>query len=321
MALESKGAGKESAKSAGQGGWNPLGAIPRAAILSLIGPAIMLSVGYLGWRFYGAKALDGAYYALKSENIHVTPPPFPLKANIVEEVFEGSGLSRMSLLDDQTAAVIARAFTSHPWIRQTHRVQKMASGQIMVNVEYRVPVAMVYCEPDRDETSGGPTKESFLPIDGEGVLLPTKDFSQSDIPEFILIYANNIRASEHRRVGMALGDSQIGEAVMLCRLLAPIRKEAKIASVYVYPARDSGRSKWKLEIATRGGPRIFWGSAPNMENFGEPSASAKAKRLQEIVSSQELWAQSEFDLSTSSAPANKPVSHRDAPQSPPRIRP
>lgn len=287
--------------------WNLLGAIPRAAMLSLIGPAILLSTGYLGWRFYGAKALDSTYYALKQENIHLTQPPFNLKTDIVQEVFEGSGLSRMSLLDDQTAAVVARAFAAHPWIRKTHRVQKMAGGQIMINVEYRAPIAMVYCEPIRDETSGGGTKESFLPIDADGILLPTKDFSQSDIPEFILVYANNIRASEHRRVGTPLGDSQIEEAVLLCRLLTPIRKEAKITSLYVYPSRDPGRSKWKLEIATKGGPRIVWGSAPGIENFGEPSANTKAKRLLEIVSTKELWAQPDFDLSTSQTTIGLPL--------------
>lgn len=302
---------KETAKSSEPRSWNPLGTIPRAAILSLIGPAILLFAGYFGWRYYGAKALDSAYYALSLENIHLTPPPFPLRANIVAEVYEGSGLSQMSLLDDQTAAAIARAFTAHPWIRQTHRVQKMAGGQIMVNVEYRIPIAMVYCEPDRDETSGGPSKESFLPIDADGVLLPTKDFSQSDIPEFILIYANKILASEHRRVGTPIGDSQIEEAILLSRLLAPVRKEAKISSIYVYPSRDSGRSKWKLEIATRGGPRIFWGSAPGIENFGEPSAASKSKRLLEIVTDKDKWAQSDIDLTTNTSDATKPVHHLD----------
>ena len=43
-------------------------AVPKAAILSMVGPMALLLAGYLGWRFYGANALDTAYYALKQEN-------------------------------------------------------------------------------------------------------------------------------------------------------------------------------------------------------------------------------------------------------------
>lgn len=277
--------------------WNVFSSIPRAALLSLIGPSVLLLSGYLGWRYYGAKALDSTYYAIKRENIHLTNTPVWLKTDIVQEVYDGSGLSRMSLLDDQSAAVIARAFDAHPWIRKTHRVQKMAGGQIMVNVEYRTPIAMVHCEASIDETSGGKASESFLPVDTDGILLPTKDFSQSDISEYLLIYAKNIRASEYRRVGTPLGDSQIEDAVLLCRLLSPIRSDARLTSVYVYPSRENGVAKWKLEIATRGGPRILWGSAPGRENFGEPSANSKLKRLLEIASTKDLWSKPEIDLS------------------------
>lgn len=282
-------------------GW--IQSIPRAAILSLVGPVLLLLVGYLGWRYYGAKALDSAFYAVKPENIHMTNTPSWLKTDIVREVFDGSSLGRMSLLDDQTAAVIARAFDAHPWIRKTYRVQKMAGGQILVNVEYRNPVAMVHCEMDSSDANDVSAKESFLPIDAEGFLLPTKDFAQADIPNYMLIYARNIRASEHRRVGTPLGDSQIEEAVSLIRELIPLREETNLVAVYVYPTRASGKAKWMLELATRGGPRIIWGSAPGLESREEPSIAWKIKRLREITSQKELWSQPEFDLSHPADPS------------------
>jgi hypothetical protein len=295
--------------------WGWIQSIPRAAVLSLIGPVILLLVGYLGWRYYGAEALDSAFYAVKPENIHLTNTPAWLKTDIVKEVFEGSNLGKMSLLDDQTAAVIARAFDAHPWIRKTYRVQKMAGGQILVNVEYRSPIAMVHCEMDSQEASQAGGKESFLPIDAEGFLLPTKDFSQSDIQNYFLIYARNIRASDHRRVGTPLGDSQIDEAVALCRELLAMREEANLVAIYVYPTRVAGKAKWMLEVATRGGPRITWGSAPGLEARDEPSSLSKMKRLRDITSQRELWSQPEFDLSRpgDSASDHKPpqrLSHR-----------
>ncbi|MCU0709377.1 MAG: hypothetical protein MUF23_13895 [Pirellula sp.] len=285
--------------------WGWIQAIPRAAVLSLVGPAILLLVGYLGWRYYGAKALDGTFYAIKPENIHLTNTPPWLKTDIVKQVFEGSGLGKMSLLDDQSSAVVARAFDAHPWIRKTYRVQRMAGGQILVNVEYRTPIAMVHCETEGDAATGGVTQENFLPIDTDGYLLPTQDFSQADIPSYLLIYAKNIRASDHRRVGTPLGDSQITEAVQLCRALLPIRSDANLVAIYVYPSRRAGKAKWMLELATRGGPRIIWGSAPGLEAIDEPSAQLKIRRLLEITSQRDLWSQPEFDLSHSVDPSTQ----------------
>jgi hypothetical protein len=277
--------------------------IPKAAILSMVGPMALLLAGYLGWRFYGAKALDTTYYAIKQENIHISDRPGWLRneivSDVVAEVYQTSGLGRMSLLDDQTSAVIAKAFDSHPWIKKTHRVHSMAGGQIMISAEFRQPLAMVHCEPETDRQTGALSQESFLPIDGEGVLLPTKDFSQDDIPNFILIYAQNIRASEYPHVGMILADPQIQEAILLCRFLGPLRAQglSKLSSVYVYPNPDSGKPRWKLEITTRGGPRVMWGSAPTRELPGEPMANTKLKRLVELIGDTTQWAQAEVDLS------------------------
>lgn len=277
--------------------WGCIQGIPRAAILSLIGPAILLLVGYMGWRYYGAKALDVAFYAIKPENIHLSSTPSWLKTDLVNEVFEGSNLGKLSLLDDQSSAMVARAFDAHPWVRKTHRVQRMAGNQILVSVEYRVPIAMVHCDTEGQGGSGTETKESFLPIDAEGVLLPTKDFTQSDIPNYLLIYTRSIRTSDHRRVGTPLGDSQVENAILLCRELVPFREEANLIAVYVYPARVASKTKWMLELATRGGPRIIWGSAPGLEGRDEPSFQWKLKRLREITSQKDLWSQPEFDLS------------------------
>jgi hypothetical protein len=293
-------------------------AIPKAAILSMVGPIALLLTGYLGWRFYGAKALDTKYYALRKENIHISDPPAWLRSDIVSEVFTESGLERMSLLDDQTSAVIAKAFDSHPWVRKTHRVQRMAAGQIMINLEFRQPIAMVHCvaggasasadASQRDPSGGGSEQpagvveqESFLPVDTEGVLLPTKDFTQTDIANYLLIYAQGVRASDYPRVGMMLGDAQIQEAILLARLVEPLRAsgQMKLSSIYVYPATISQRSRWKLELTTKGGPRILWGSPPGKEGSSEPTANAKLKRLVELALDPKVWGKTEIDLTGS----------------------
>ena len=90
-----------------------LKSIPRSAILSTVGPVALMLTGYLGWRYYGAEALDTKYYALREENIHISDKPVWLRSNVVSEVFQESRLDRMSLLDDQTSAVIAKIGRAH----------------------------------------------------------------------------------------------------------------------------------------------------------------------------------------------------------------
>jgi hypothetical protein len=269
--------------------------IPPSALLSMVGPLLLCVVGYLGWRYYGAPKLDRAYYGLKVDNIHITPQPKWLReTNVLTEVFEGSSLSKLSLLDSQTPVVLARVFDAHPSVRKTRRVQRTA-GQVMIDLEYRHPVAMV-CYQVRDSSKGTDT-ELYLPIDEDGVLLGTKNFTVDDVPHFVSIYPGSINVSEKLVDGKPIGDSQVNEAVRLCSMLLPIRDQAKISRIYVYKAPQVGKSRWLLEVETQSGPRIKWGSAPGMESSGELPAETKLKQLASAMSDPKLWSQEHLDLS------------------------
>ena len=152
----------------------------------------------------------------------------------------------------------------------------------------------------KKETNSDATRsqESFLPIDNDGVLLPTKDFKQEDIPNFLIIYAQDVLASDYPKVGMTIADPQIVEAILLCRLINPLRNQKfpKLTSVYVYPSQEAGKGRWKLELTTKGGPRILWGSAPGHEANSEPLANVKLKRLVEVFIDSKLWSSPEVDL-------------------------
>jgi hypothetical protein len=136
----------------------------------MVGPLLLCVFGYVGWRFYGAPRLDMAYYGLKKENIHV---PAQLKwmreTNVLDEVFDQSNLSNMSLLDSQTPVVLARLFNAHPCVRRTLRVERLA-GQIMINLEYREPVAMVCCMVRNEATIIGQGAIFQVPV-GKGALI------------------------------------------------------------------------------------------------------------------------------------------------------
>lgn len=269
--------------------------VPRSALLSMVGPLLLCVVGYFGWRYYGAPKLDMAYYGLSKENIHVTAQPKWLTStNVLDEVFAGSSLSSLSLLDAKTPVVLARVFDAHPCVRKTHRVQKMA-GQVMINLEYRMPVAMV-CFPPLEGTNG---KDRHFAVDVDSVLLDQKNFDSDDIPKYIAIYPGNMELNSNLVEGKPFGDSRVEEAVRLCAFLMPLREAAQITRIYVYKAPQVGKSRWLMEIFTKSGPRIVWGSAPGMEGLGEPTAETKLNRLSVFASDSKVWSEKQIDLSGS----------------------
>ena len=293
--------------------WNHLGnwirLIPRSALLSMMGPSLLLLIGYFGWRFYGAKSYDAAFYGLRKENLSLTQPPVWLKDSIVEQVFHASGLENLSLLDSQTPAVLARTIDQHPAVRKTHRVQPVSGGQIFVSVEYRTPVAMVHCELNDEirevlklrkvelNTSGD---DLFVPIDKDGVLLPESNFSQSDVMNYLWIYADELKFDPDWKHGNKFTDPRIIEAARLCNLLAPYRSQVKAERVVVVQAKVGGKSPYRLAIETASpGPTIRWGEAPelpSMEGSIDPVSRSKISKLLDAASDRNQWSKGLIDL-------------------------
>ncbi len=272
--------------------------IPRSAVLSMIGPSLLCVFGYFGWLYYGAHNLDMAYYGLKKENIYLTDQPAWLKkTNVLSEVFTGGSLSRLSLMDVKTTETLVRVFGAHPAIRKMHRVEKMAGG-VAITVEYRMPVAMVHTSY-QDEA--GKTKEGWLPVDQEGVLLDVENFSEADVPQYIIILASGTSVTTSGNLGKSFGDPRIEEAAGLCGLLAPLREKCKISQVLVYRSRRPGRAKWDLEIVTTDtGPKFLWGSGPGVEpTVGEPTTEMKLAQMLATFRDSKQWTQATIDLSGS----------------------
>ena len=284
--------------------WNHLvswlRAIPRVAILSMVGPSLLCVLGYFGWLYYGAHKLDVAYYGLKKESVYITTQPTWIrKTKVLDDVFDGGSLSRQSLLDAKTPGYLASVFDLHPWVRKTQIVQPLAGG-VKIDLEYRRPVAMVACKRE------GKIKHQFFPIDAEAVLLDTEDFIEDDVSQYISIYAENADTSNNK--GKPFGDPRIEEAARLCRLLQPIREAYKITRVMVNESArsPSGKCQSLLEIQTtqktpktEEGPKFLWGSCPiqGAERLGEPTAEVKLNKLMEIVSDNKQWKPGRVDLS------------------------
>ncbi len=298
-----------------------LARIPKIAFISVLGPFVLLVVGYLLWVNYGAKHLNTSLYGVLAENMIVTPQPAWIQSPVLTEVFQDSDLGRLSTLDRQMSSAVYNAFRKHPWIRKVFRVQKLAGAQVQVDVEYREPLAMVYCEvPNEVDSQERPNATklqkpvstpiqkgdrtiAFLPVDVDGVLLPTKDFTREQVPQFMLIYAQS--AAPLGMVGGEYGDARVKEALLLCRLLKDDREKMGIERVYVYPDPASeGPSRWTLEITTRT-KKIRWGHPPGLESPGEPGSPSKLRKLGDILlrPKPSESSQTEFDLVVSAKPS------------------
>jgi hypothetical protein len=261
----------------------------------MVGPSLLCVLGYLGWRYYGAPNLDRAYYGLKLENIHVSPQPAWLKkSNVLEEVYRGGSLGNLSLLDGQTPANLARVFNAHPSVRQTLQVQPIAGGQVMVNLEYRMPVALV-CFPAA-ESGSSEAKDVYLPVDQDAVLLDTANFTSEDVRQYISIYTGPEKISKQWTTGKPIGDVRVEEAVRLCAFLMRYREATRITQVYVYKSPVVGKTSWRLELVTANGPRILWGSTPGMEGPGEPTANTKLQELLTMARDNRQWSKPEIIL-------------------------
>lgn len=302
-----------------------LAKIPKVAFISIMGPAFLLVVGYVLWVNYGAKHLNKSLYGLHIENISLTPQPTWIQSSVLTEVFQGSELGRLSVIDRQMTPALYNAFRTHPWIRQVFRAYKLTGAQVRVDVEYREPLAMVYCEISNQEdkshsvkgqslngkpvsasgvvqNSNSGRRISFLPVDADAVLLPTQDFKPDQVPQFILIYAQD--ATPIGMIGSEYGDVRIKEALRLCRLLKDVREKFGIERIYVYPDQSSqGPSRWSLEITTKN-KKIRWGHPPGLEAPGEPGFPAKLRKLGEFLlnPTQNEVALSEMDLVISAKP-------------------
>lgn len=242
------------------------------AVLSILWPAILLVVGYAAWQQWGSHYVAHQFYGVQANVISVTPPPPYVRTDIVEMVYRDAAMDKLSLMDVQACAKVASAFSSHPWVKRVVGVRKLPGGELDVRLEYRQPVAMVHVISRHPEHDGA----GFFAIDGEGVLLPTSDFSRAETEQYLHVVVPG--AYPTGGVGSDFGDSRVQAAAMLAYLLNPYRKDLNLSSIGVHgDLREN--PVVQLEIANSDGGLWFWGSPPGNEVQAEPPAMMKLQNL------------------------------------------
>jgi hypothetical protein len=212
-------------------------------------------------------------YRLTFRQIQITPrPEGSVPENLIEQVEKLAGLSReLSVLDDNLTSEIANAFRKHPWVSNVVRVQKSFPASVVVQLEYRRPVAMV-------QVAGG-----RVPIDIDAIVLPTDDFSTSDFGRYPLI--QNVTSKPAARPGIAWSDPALLAAARLASLLGEKWTSLKLEAISIPRNLDPSLdiNDISLELQGIGGSRILWGRTPGSDHPGELEPAQKIRRLENYL--------------------------------------
>jgi len=235
---------------------------------------LLLGGTYATWRWLKPRILGSPEYRVSAEQVEITPPPPWIHRDIRAEVFRDPTLDGpLSIMDDDLAERISKAFSRHPWVAGVGPVTKRHPASITVELKYRRPVCMV-------EVPGG-----LLPVDAEGTLLPSGDFSPSEAARYPRLAGVDreptgpagSRWGDAKVIGGAEIATAFGPAwtAMNLQRIVPLGSDTALGN-----ASPRQSSEPVFMLLTRGNTSIRWGYAPGANAIGEVSAVEKVARLQ-----------------------------------------
>ena len=127
--------------------------VPPGALVGLLFFVLVVTAVVYGWRPWGRTVVARPIYRLAAESIQVTPPPPWIKTDVRGEVVRDGALTDLTIFDKDATLRVYQAFELHPWIAQVKRVSKQPPAQLLVDVQYRRPVAWVEVPGLKDRKS------------------------------------------------------------------------------------------------------------------------------------------------------------------------
>jgi hypothetical protein len=112
-------------------------------------------------------------YRIAAIDIEITDPPHWIPRDLLTQIIDTGQLQdELSILDEDLAKQVAQACRRHPWVSEVKSVRVTVPARIQVQLEYRVPVAMVAVQ------------DGMYPVDANATLLPSQDFSAADTKRY-----------------------------------------------------------------------------------------------------------------------------------------
>jgi hypothetical protein len=248
---------------------------------ALIIVAILVVAGgawgaYAVWQQIRGQVAASDDYRLTPQEIEITPPPPWVRGDVKAEALRSAGIDGpLSILDDDLVQKIQTAFSLHPWVANVVRVSKQHPAHVDVELTYRRPVAMV--EVHENGSDG------LYPVDIDGVLLPSNDFSPLEARSYPRLAG--VESSPLGAVGSRWGDPVVAGGARIAAALSAHWAEWKLWSIrWLKPATGSDASApADFDLITGAGQAIHWGAAPANEPPGEPTADQKIAQIKTFV--------------------------------------
>lgn len=236
--------------------------------------AVLLVGGlsYFTWSVAGPSLANDPAYLLTLEKLQAPDPPEWIHADVKKEVFETAQLDQVSVLDPKATVKVYNAFSVHGWVAKVNRVTKAAGPKMVVDLEYRQPVAMV------EVYDSG--KWGLLPVDGRGVVLSPNDFSRNQANSFLRVAVDG--AMPVGDAGSNWGDSRVVGGARIAEAWGQNWQPLKLYRISATVESTGGPPAY--EISTRDNSRILWGSAPGQEGSDENTPEKKIKMVVAEVS-------------------------------------
>jgi len=213
-------------------------------------------------------AEDLPYFTVDPAFIHFTQRPSWISDEIENDILDVPCLSRsFSIHEPGITARIAAAIGASPWVRKVHAVTKQFPNGLDIEIELRKPVAYV------------DYRGTFHAVDRTGVRVPGTFRKLDDTPWRLpcILVAD--------REPPDFGQEWQGDLV---RCAADVADELLVAGddLPVQVAAIDVRSHWvrgkpqrNVTLYTLNGPRILWGSPPDLRLHGEPSTQERIDNL------------------------------------------
>jgi hypothetical protein len=235
------------------------------------GALVLALAAWFTYRAVEHRIVGSPHYTIDPRTIEVTEQPKWIRSDVKAEVLRDGSLDQpLNLLDDSLPERVSKAFTLHPWVAQVTSVRKRAGKGLEVELLYRRPVCMV-------EVPGG-----LYPVDADGVLLPTADFTPQDASHYPRL--TGIQTVTEGPVGTRWQDACVQGAAQIAALLADDWAAlglARISPLAGGPA--AAGDELSFVLYSQSGASIVWGAATSAGD-SEPTGEDKLARLKTLAS-------------------------------------
>ncbi len=238
--------------------------------------AVASLLGIYLWGRFSERILAGKNYTVSRDRIHVPNVPPWVRTDFKGEAILSGSLEDMHIQQKDLQRRVASAFEMHPWVAEVRRVTTRFPGQVVVDLSYRRPIAMVAVDVVSPVT--GRVEKGVYPVDATGTLLPTDGFSEEQAANFPRIIARD--STPLGGPGSAWGDTRVHGAAKIAQHLEKSWNRLGLSTIIAHPDHTGIAAPTTVyEIQTHDNTTIVWGHGPGEEHSDEPKAARKVQRL------------------------------------------